>query len=223
MVPVSNEWKTAHDELLLPETFIELSYGITDPQLAIDANTSATNEESFSEAENITNGTDKNPERYATLELNEWGLDGTFNYFDESPVDAGYTTSGLSGADAKYTATPTITISFAEKRTSLIPGLTITWGEGIGEWATSFRVTVYNDSTQVAQVSVADNTSVISQLLIDLQNYNKIVIEIFEWCLPYRRCRVTEVFLGIREIYSKSDLLGYIHRVCRLCRARNSR
>ena len=211
MVPVSNEWKAQHDELLLPETFIELSYEITDPQLAVDANTSATNEESFSEAENITDATEKNPERYGTLEQNEWGLDGTFNYFDETPEDAGYTTSVLSGADAKYTAAPTITISFAELQTALIPGLTITWGEGIGEWAVSFRATVYNGTTKIAQMSVADNESVVSKMSMDLQNFNKIVIEIFEWCLPHRRCRVTEVFLGIRETYTKAELLGYTH------------
>lgn len=211
MISVSNEWKAAHNESLLPETFIELSYGITDPQLAVDANTSATDEESFSEAENITNAMDKTPERYATLELNEWGLDGNFNYFDGTPIDAGYTTSVLSGADAKYTAVPTITINFSEVRTALIPGLTITWGEGIDEWAVSFRVTVYNGNTRISQTYVADNTNVISQLFGDLQNFNKIVIEIFEWCLPYRRCRVTEVFLGIRETYTKTDLLGYTH------------
>lgn len=211
MVPVSKEWKAMHDELLLPETYIELSYGITDPQLATAANTSATDEEFFSEAEEITNALDKNTERYATLELNEWGLDGTFNYFDETPTDVGYVTAGLSGADAKYTGIPTITIQFSTVRTSLIPGLTITWGAGLDEWATSFRVTVYNGSTRLEQISVTDNTSVASQLFADLQNFNKIVIEVFEWCLPYRRCRVTEVFLGIRETYTKAELLGYTH------------
>lgn len=211
MIPVSNEWKAMHDELLLPETFIELSYEITDPELAVNANTSANNEESFSEAENITDATEKNPERYGTLEQNEWGLDGTFNYFDGTPEDAGYTTSVLSGADAKYTSVPTITVNFSELRTALIPGLTITWGENLDEWAVSFRATVYNGSTQIAQMSVTDNTDMVSQLVMDLQNFNKIVIEIFEWCLPHRRCRVTELFLGIRETYTKAELLGYTH------------
>lgn len=211
MVPVSSEWKVAHDELLLPETFIELSYEITDPQLAVAASTSATNEESFSEAESITAATEKNPERYSTLEYNEWGLDGTFNYFDETPEDVGYTTSVLSGSDAKYTSVPTITIRFAELRTALIPGLTITWGEGVGEWAVSFQATVYNGNTQIARLAVTDNKNVVSKLLMDLQNFDKIVIEVFEWCLPYRRCRVTEVFLGVRETYTKAELLGYTH------------
>lgn len=211
MNTVSENWKSAHDELLLPETFIKLSFSVTEPGLSSEAATTATNEELFSETENITNVLEKEPEKYATLEHNMWGLDGTFEYFDETPVDPGYTTSLLSGADGSFSSVPTITIQFSSVRTTLIPGITITWGGGLDEYATSFRVTAYNGSTVVFRQNVTDNTSVISQIFTALQGYNKIVIEVFGWCLPKRRCRVTEVFLGIREFYTKSNLLSYDH------------
>ena len=211
MNTVSEAWKTAHDELLLPETFIKLSFGVTEPGLALAAVTTATSEETFSEAENITNTLEKEPEKYATLEHNIWGLDGTFEYFDGTPMDAGYTTSLLSNADCSFSSIPTITIKFSTVRTTLIPGFTITWGSSFDEYATSFRITAYNGTSVVFQESVTDNTSVISQIFTALQGYDKIVIEVLEWCLPYRRCRVTEVFLGIREIYTKSALLSYDH------------
>ena len=211
MNTVSEAWKSVHDELLLPETFIKLSFGVTEPGIALAATTTATNEESFSEAENITNALDKEPEKYATLEHNMWGLDGTFDYFDETPDDAGYTTTMLSNADGSFSTIPTITIQFSSVRTTLIPGITITWGNAFDEYATSFRVTAYNGSTVVFQKSVTDNTKVISQIFTALQSYDKFVIEVFEWCLPHRRCRVTEVFLGIREFYTKSELLSYEH------------
>lgn len=209
MNTVSENWKSAHDELLLPETFIKLSFGVTEPGLALAATTTAINEETFSEAENVTNALDKEPEKYATLEHNMWGLDGTFDYFDETPVDPGYTTSVFSGADGSFSSIPTITIQFSSVRTALIPGITITWGNAFDEYATSFRVTVYNGSSVVYQKSVTDNASPVSQIFTALQSYDKIVIEVFEWCLPHRRCRVTEVFLGIREFYTKSELLSY--------------
>ncbi len=211
MNTVSENWKSAHDELLLPETFIKLSFGVTEPGLSLAASTTATNEEPFSEAKNITNALDKEPEKYATLEHNMWGLDGTFNYFDETPVDPGYATSVLSDADGSFSPVPTITIQFSSVRTTLIPGITITWGNAFDEYATSFRVTAYNGSTVVFQESVTDNTSTVSQIFTALQGYNKIVIEVFKWCLPFHRCRVTEVFLGIREVYTKSALLSYDH------------
>lgn len=211
MNTVSQGWKDAHDGLLLPETFIKLTFGVTEPGIALDAVTTATSEESFSETEKITNMLDKEPEKYATLEHNLWGLDGAFNYYDETPTDAGYTTSILSNGDGSFSSVPTITIQFSTVRTTLIPGITITWGNAFDEYATSFKITAYNGSTVVFQKSVTDNTSQISQIFTALQGYDKIVIEVFEWCLPYRRCRVTELFLGIREFYTKSELLSYDH------------
>lgn len=211
MNTVSEAWKSAHNELLLPETFIKISFGVTEPGLALVATTTATAEEPFSEAEKITNALDKEPEKYATLEHNMWGLDGTFDFFDETPVDAGYTTSVLSDTDGSFSSVPTITIQFSTVRTTLIPGITITWGSAFDEYATSFRITAYNGSTVVFQKSVTDNTSVVSQIFTALQGYDRIVIEVLGWCLPYRRCRVTEVFLGIREFYTKSELLSYDH------------
>ena len=211
MIAVSQGWKDAHDDLLLPETFIKLTFGVTEPGLALGAATTGTNEETFSEAEKTTNALDKNPEKYATLEHNIWGLDGTFNYFDDTPVDPGYTTSLLSGADGVFASAPTITILFSTVRTILIPGITITWGTAFDEYATSFKVTAYNGTTVVFQKEVTDNTSAVSQIFTALQGYNKIVVEVNKWSLPNRRCRVTEVFLGIREFYTKSELMSYEH------------
>ena len=211
MITVSQGWKAAHDELLLPETFIKLTFGVTEPGLALETATTATNEETFSEAAKITNTLDKEPEKYVTLEHNIWGLDGTFNYFDETPVDSGYTTSLLSGADGVFGSVPTITILFSAVRTTLIPGITITWGTAFDEYATSFKITAYNGSAVVFQKEVTDNTSTVSQIFTALQGYDKIVVEVYEWSLPNRRCRVTEVFLGIREFFTKSELMNYEH------------
>ena len=211
MLTVSQGWKAAHDELLLPETFIKLAFGVTEPGLALQAATTATNEEAFSEAKKITNALDKEPEKYATLEHNIWGLDGTFNYFDETPADPGYTTTLLSGADGIFGSVPTITILFSAVRTTLIPGITLTWGTAFNEYATSFKVTAYNGSTVVFQKEVTDNANTVSQIFTALQGYDKIVVEVYEWSLPNRRCRVTEVFLGIREFFTKSELMSYEH------------
>lgn len=212
MVSVSNEWKAAHDELLLPETFITITYSVSDPGIENDANATGTVSESFSETSEIVNALDKNPERYATLELNEWGLDGTYSYFDGTPVDAGYTTSVLSTSGAEYNSNvPTITITFPSVRENPIPGVTITWGSSFDEYATAFTVAAYNGTTEIVKETITNNTEIVTRIAMDLQNYDKIVIQVLKWCLPYRRCRITEVFLGFKEVYTKSDLLNYEH------------
>ena len=63
----------------------------------------------------------------------------------------------------------------------------------------------------MAQKTVTGNTDVVSQVWVDIQNYNKIVVEVLEWCHPSRRCRVEKLYLGIVEVYTKGNLLGYDH------------
>lgn len=211
MIAVSDKWKATHNELLLPETYIKLSYSVTEPGLSDDATATGSHEEFFAETDEITNTLAKNPELYASLEQNAWGLDGAIHCYDDKPTDPGYITSVLSDGNADYATVPTITILFSKLHTAIVPGITLTWSSAMNEWATDFRVTAYNGTTQVAQKTVNDNTSVVSLVWMDLQNYDKLVVEILGWSLPHRRCRVEELFLGIVEVYTKDNLLGYEH------------
>ena len=211
VVSVSDGWKAAHKERLLPETFIELSYSVTEPGLQQAASSSANMEASYSNAESLTSAITVDREKYSNLEWNFWGLDGSFSYFDGTPQNPGYVSNVLSGKDSAFTALPAIQIAFSNRHTELIPGITVTWSQTFTEWATRFRITAYDGSTEIAEKLVEDNTEPLSQVWLDLQGYDKITIEVLEWSHPQHRARVTRVYLGIRTIYTKNDLLGYSH------------
>ena len=211
MITVSDAWKEAHNQRLLPETFIEISYSVTEPGLQEDASATANLEESYSESASIISSVTVNREKYSSLEQNFWGLDGSFTYYDETPKNPGYVAFSLSGEDTAFEAQPTITIHFSAVHTELIPGITITWAENLNEWASSFRVAAYNGLDLVTERVVEDNTSPLSQIWMDLQNYDRLTIEVLKWSHPQHRARVERVFLGIRSIYTKDDLLGYTH------------
>lgn len=208
---VSDGWKEAHKQRLLPETFIEISYSVTEPGLQQEAQATANMEETYSSAESLTSVLTVDREKYNTLEWNFWGLDGSFNYYDTTPKHPGYVTNELSGEDSAFTALPTIQIAFLNKHTELIPGVTITWTQTFSEWASRFRVSAYDGDILIAEKLVEDNTSPLTQVWLDLQGYNKLVIEVLEWSHPQHRARVARVYLGIRSIYTKDDLLGYTH------------
>ena len=210
MIPVSSGWIAAHKETLLPEMLLEVIYGVTEPGLQEDATASSTTEAEFSDAAQIVSPADKTSETYATLEGGLWGLDGSFSYLD-TPTDPGYVSEVLSGADGSFTDYPTITINFGLQHTELIPGITITWSDVYNEWATDFRVTAYNAGVEVARTEVHGNTSTISVVNVDLSTYNRIVIEVLGWSLPYHRARCIEIYLGVEKIYSKTDLMKYEH------------
>ena len=211
MITVSEGWKEAHKQGLLPETFIEISYSVTEPGLQQEAEATANMEASYSDTKGITSTLTVDREKYNTLEWNFWGLDGSFNYFDGSPEHPGYVASELSGEDGTFAALPTTEIRLSYLHTGLIPGITITWSETFSEWATRFRVAAYADSNLVAESLVENNTSPLSQVWLDLEGYDRLVIEVLKWSHPLHRARIARVFLGIRTAYTKDDLLGYTH------------
>lgn len=212
MIAVSDAWKAIHKERLLPISEIEIEYNITEPGVQADASSTATLEESFSAAENVVLEALSDEPKYAMLEHNQWLLDGTFRVLPVNVPDAvGFVSRNLSNADGSFTEVPTITITLGEVHYGTVPGLTLTWSKTYQEWAESFRITVYNGNTQVARVEVADNRTVTSYVWSAISGYNKIVIEILKWCLPYRRARMSECLIGIKQIYTKTDLMGFEH------------
>ena len=212
MISVSNQWKAIQKEMLLPISEIEIEYNITEPGVQADASSTATPEETFSGAENVVQELLTEEPKYATLEHNQWLLDGTFEVLPVAvPMASGFISSNLSKADGTFSAIPTITITFGEVHYGTVPGLTMTWSKAYDEWAESFRVTVYNGDTIVAQTEITDNQSATTIVWAAIQGYNKIVIEILKWCLPYRRARLMECLIGIKKVYTKADLMGFEH------------
>jgi len=211
MIHVSDGWKSAHKDLLLPETFIEISYSVTEPGLQQEGIASSNMEESYSDTQSLLSTVTVDKEKYGTLEWNFWGLDGSYAYFDDTPQNPGYVTNVLSGEDAVFTALPTVEITFASRHTEPIPGMTITWSETFSEWAVRFRIAAYDGDTLVSERIVEDNTSPLSTVWVDLSGYTKLVIEVLEWSHPQHRARIAQVILGIQALYTKNDLLGYSH------------
>lgn len=212
MIAVSNRWKEIQKGQLIPLSEIEIEYNVSDPDAQSKATSSATSEASFSAAENIVNPAMATEPKYALLERNLWLLDGSYRaiptHIDNS---GGFVSSNLSNADGTFTEIPTITISFGETLPGIIPGLTITWSKVYEEWAEAFRVTAYDGDTEVVRFEVTDNDKITHTAEFPTQGYNRIVIEILKWCLPYRRARMTECLIGIKRIYTKNDLMGFEH------------
>jgi hypothetical protein len=209
MIAVSNAWKDVQNQTLLPEVFVEITYEITEPGLQEEATASANYPEDFSDVAQIVNGLDKNSEKYAMLDYGCWGLDGGFGYSDGTPTDPGYVDENYSEADGTMSVYPKITIDFAKRHSFAIPGITITWSNTFGGWATDFRVNAYNSNGMVATTTVYGNTSVVTTVELNMVEYSQITIEILKWSHPFQRVKCSDIALGIKAVYTKTDLLGY--------------
>ena len=215
MQPVSQAWIDAQQQTLVPESYVEVSLTVGDPDAQAGASAASNGDLYIADTAAIVTEVEQSPEQYATLELNLWPLNGTAEIVpDAAPYGSnGYIGTDLSGDDGSFDAEPALTITFGQVFSAVIPGVTIQWSETYGEYATAFTVTAYNGATQVAQQVVTGNTDVLSVVNMDIQNYNKIVVTVQEWCLPYHRARIEQLTIGVVQTYSKSDLMSYQHTI----------
>ena len=213
MQAVSQAWKDNQAQHLVGESFVELLYEVGDPDSLADATISDNGAVPFSNTALTVNEIDETMTRYAMFEQNLWGLDGSFRILPESApyTGTGFVSNNICNAAGLFSQNPTLTITFSRVHTRAIPGITIRWGAVYGDYADTFRVVVFNGAAVVATIDVAGNVETISSLLQPISNYNRITIEIIKWGNPLRRARVEEVFVGIKRVFGKTDLVGYQH------------
>lgn len=202
---VSDKWKQNQLKTLVSEGFVEISYLVSEDGLQDEATASSTSEIGFSDIENIVDTVNTYPQKkWITNELNLWMLDGSMNVLPSGTQEnIGYVSENFNGGN--------VSIAVEQVHTHPLQGITITWSEEFQEYATKFTVTAYNGSRIVAQKTVNDNTDVISQVYIDMVDYDGVGIEVHEWCLPDKRIRIEKVVLGVQQIFTKKDLLKYSH------------
>ena len=208
MISTSDAWRTAHQQTIVPEAFVEITYDITEPGLQESASVTTTTPIGYAQSVDIVDITQQTHPLYATLEQNIWGLDGTFELLpDAAPYgDTGYVSRDFV-TSKEFAA---VRLSFSSVRTQPIPGITITWSARYGEYASRFRVTGYNGST-VLFAEEYENSSVTTVCSFTLADYTSIRIEVMEWCLPNHRARIEQVFMGITMTFTKTDLISYSH------------
>ena len=213
MQTVSTAWKDNQRRTMVGESFIEVSFDITDPAALADATATDNGSAYISDTSGVTSEVDKNTSSYVTLEQNMWLLDGSR---ESIPVAAnhneGYVGDTLSDKNGLFSdKVPTITVNFSRVHTNPIPAVTVKWGTAYNEYAEDFVVTAFNGNTVVVSQDVVGNKSVQSVVEMDIVNFDRITLTVLKWCLPNRRARVEELFIGMNKVYSKSDLLGYSH------------
>lgn len=210
MQNVSQKWKDNQNNQLVSESDIEVAIKMTDPDAYEDASAVDDGHAYYADTNHIVSDGIKNIRPYATLERNLWLLDGSREIVPASNYgEVGFVDNALSLENRTFVTNPIVTINFSKVHTNLLQGVTITWSDFLDEYAEEFIVTAYNGTSVVANKTVTNNTSVISAVMVDIANYNRITIEILKWSKPLRRARIDEIFIGVNVIFSKKDVFSY--------------
>lgn len=213
MVEVSDKWKEKFNETLVPESFVEITCGITEPGINKKATIVTSSAAPFSTFHSIALSNNASISRYSTGELNLTVLDGSCAIVPSSPP---YGTTGFLSAkifdDSNH---PVIRLELPSESKSSIPGVSICWSTVFEEYATDFSVSAYLGTNRLKTVTVNGNKSVRSDVDVELSGFDAVEIEVLKWCLPNRRVRVEQVKIGRYLVFDKTKILSYSHSSAR--------
>nr|DAU44180.1 MAG TPA: hypothetical protein [Caudoviricetes sp.] len=213
MVEVSDKWKEKFNETLVPESFVEITCGITEPGINKKATIITSSAAPFSTFHNIALSDNASISRYSTGEPNLTVLDGSCNIVPSSPP---YGTTGFLSAEIFDDSNhPVIRLELPSENKSSVPGVSICWSTVFGEYATDFSVSAYLGTSKLKTVTVNGNKSVRSDVEVELSGFDAVEIEVLKWCLPDRRVRVEQVKIGRYLVFDKTKILSYSHSSAR--------
>lgn len=213
MVEVSDKWKEKFNETLVPESFVEITCGITEPGINKKATIVTSSAASFSTFHNIALSDNASISRYSTGEPNLTVLDGSCSIVPSSPP---YGTTGFLSAEIfDDSSHPVIRLELPSENKSSIPGVSICWSTAFNEYATDFSVSAYLGAKKLKTVTVNGNKSIRSDVEVELSGFDAVELEVLKWCLPDRRVRVEQVKIGRYLVFDKTKILSYSHSSAR--------
>ena len=213
MVEVSDKWKEKFNETLVPESFVEITCGITEPGINKKATIVTSPAAPFSTFHNIALSDNASISRYSTGEPNLTVLDGSCSIVPSSPP---YGTTGFLSAEIfDDSSHPVIRLELPSENKSSIPGVSICWSTAFNEYATDFSVSAYLGAKKLKTVTVNGNKSIRSDVEVELSGFDAVELEVLKWCLPDRRVRVEQVKIGRYLVFDKTKILSYSHSSAR--------
>jgi hypothetical protein len=201
------------DKIYAPDrkTKARVIFDISDTTAASDVSSiTVTSDSPLSLKAQLINKVRNSSYKSATLEQDRFKLDGSFSFADDTLSnngELGWSSAIICDASGVFSTAQTITFNFTANHSSA--GLTITFDQIMGEYATDFDMTAYDASNAViATTVVAGNTDIIATPLGQLLNYRKVSVIIRKWSRPNRRARVMEVDFGIVRQYTDDNLIS---------------
>lgn len=208
MQNVSQKWLEANTQQFIDECFVDIELEISDPEALYTATAEANPElEILSYVADIIQETKF--KKYGTLEYNFWLLDGSILWADENNNEpAGYISDSMCDDNCTFSTLPVITITPATVQSSIY-GITITFSELFNEYATEFEVIFWLNNTVSSSRIITDNAQVVCPIQLETEDFDKLEIRIYKWCLPNRRARVENILMGYKRKFGKAELVDF--------------
>lgn len=141
------------------------------------------------------------PEPVATLERNNWLLNGTFKLRETQKL--AFWSSVLSDAEGGFESPPSITCSFTNQYSST--GITVVFDRAAGGYCSEINVKWYQGDTLKADVDFfPDSTTYFCKQTVT--SYDKIVLTFNKTALPCRYVKVEHIVFGVHRQFGMAEL-----------------
>lgn len=209
MERATDKWTQKFNNTLVPETFVEITVGITAPGVNKKAKFVTSDMSAFASANALSQAGVASFTKYGTGEPNLCVLDGSCKVV---PASAPYENTGFVSSTIFSTSNhPVLFAMFFNEVKSSVPGVNIIWSSIFNEYATSFKVTSYLGTQELNSVTVTGNTSVSSDVEIELNGFDFVKVEVLDWCIPNRKARIEQFRIGRYLIFDKTKILSFRH------------
>lgn len=164
-----------------------------------DASPSAVGASSFSDVGIIAHG--KNAGKIATTELNQWVLDGEYDFLDDKIT--AFWSEELSDNNCVLAGQPSINIVFSMQHSSA--GITFEFDPGSINYCSLLNIKWYRGDTLLSDVDFQPNAT---QYFCEnaVTAYNRILITMHKTSLPYRRAKINKIYFGRIINFQMEDL-----------------
>lgn len=188
---------------------LKISYGLLDVTAADDATSSCTDIQQFSDIQAIHTPDLDNltVEPWATLELNQWLLDGSKRQWPEDPAaeSFGLWSKQMSDENGDFGEPIVLTIDFTEKHTS--EGLTLYFRPDSGDYVAYMKAEYFDaDGLILSKTYNPDNTEYFAEG--QAEDYTKIVLTFYKTNLPHRYLKLTELKYGSIKIFDEDSIIS---------------
>lgn len=229
-------WAEKFKGTIVPETFVEITMGVTDT----NATKNTTVSFAYNESKDLSNtinlaGANDTVERphYVTLEENRWVLDGSQEVrYSETQTDSGFVGTSPDTSNNNWY----IEFKLPEATNVVIPGIGILWDSELGEKPQKFVVVLMNTTSGKRQEIVVENgvvnghylppgsqnweqmdlelahdTTGSTKIRGDFSDYDFVHVEIYGWDTPNHRPRMDRFIFGYTWVFDKTEILSYTH------------
>lgn len=182
----------------------QIKFGFVDVTAKSDSQLSISDKQSYVDLEDLKKD-DIEEIKYATLERNQFALDGSFELMPDVLDNMCLWSSSMSNSSGLFERPPVLTIDFSEPHSSL--GLTFLFSKA-GDYCNHLNITYYNSSNELINEAdfYPDNYQYVCNNIVE--NYQKIIIIFYGINNPYRYLKLYQILYGANKIFENEDLMG---------------